>query len=396
MINLDQSQRAAVKFAAGHRFSIVNGGAGCGKTTIIREIFDTLQQEGEKVFLCAFAGKAAARLKEATGKPASTIHALLHYDGALFNAQPFPDHTVIVDESSMIDSILLAEIVRRNPKRLVLVGDQAQLTPVGAGQPFHDLIELHPEHVRTLTTCYRNSEAVFKAASAIRRGEMPLLHDKSAAEEWDVYDSGEAEETQKVILEWVKKGVFDFEQDIILAPKNGERNRETGEFPACTVGRLNEEICRIVNPRSSGDSRRLIPGDRVINNKNNPDKQIWNGTTGTVHAIDDDGRMWIRLDVPVDGTDMVLLDRDEQKELSHAYALTVHKAQGSQYRNVCFVCLMRDRFILNRALIYTAITRTRRRCIVAGQVSALRQSMQLERSKQTVIQLISEKECEHK
>lgn len=393
---LDQSQLAAVRFAAGNRFSIINGGAGCGKTTIIREIVGAIRQKGEPVALCAFAGKAASRLKEATGSPASTVHSMLGYDGAMFNEPPFPERTVIVDESSMIDSCLLAEIVRREPKRLILVGDQAQLTPVGAGQPFHDLIELYPEHVRTLTTCYRNTEAVFKAASAIRRGEMPLLHDKSDNETWDVYDSGEAETTQQVILEWVRKGVFDFETDIILAPKNGERSRETGLFPACTVNRLNEEIIRIVNPRSSAEARKFLPGDRVINTKNNPDKDIWNGTTGTVHAIDEDGKLWLRLDIPItdpnrpeEVKDLVLLNRDEQSNLSHAYALTVHKSQGSQYRQVCFVCLLRDSFVLNRALTYTAVTRTKQRCIVAGQVSALAQSMQREKSKRTVIQLLA-------
>lgn len=393
-IQLDPSQLDAVRFAAGNRFSIINGGAGCGKTTIIREICEAIQTKGENISLCAFAGKAAARLKEATGKPASTIHSMLGFDGAMFNSAPFPEKTVIVDESSMIDSCLLAEIVRRNPKRLILVGDQAQLTPVGAGQPFHDLIELYPEHVRTLTRCYRNSEAVFKAASAIRHGEMPLLHDRSESEVWDVYDTGDAEETQTAILKWVEDGVFDFELDIILAPKNGERNRENGLFQACSVNRLNEEIVQIVNPRKEGDTRRLIPGDRVINSKNNPDKQIWNGTTGTVHAVDEDGGLWLRLDVPIQSaglsTDMVHLDRDEQKNLSHAYALTVHKSQGSQYRNVCFVCLNRDRFNISRSLVYTAVTRTKRRCIVAGQVSALRQSLQVERSKRTVIQLLTE------
>lgn len=226
---------------------------------------------------------------------------------------------------------------------------------------------------------------------------MPLLHDKSDNEVWDVYDSGEAETTQQVILEWVRKGVFDFETDIILAPKNGERNRETGLFPACTVNRLNEEIIKIVNPRSSAEARKFLPGDRVINTKNNPDKDIWNGTTGTVHAIDEDGKLWLKLDIPItdpnrpeEVKDLVLLNRDEQSHLSHAYAMTVHKSQGSQYRQVCFVCLMRDRFILNRSLVYTAVTRTKQRCIVAGQVSALAQSMQREKSKQTVIQLLTE------
>lgn len=395
---LDQSQLAAVRFAAGNRFSIINGGAGCGKTTIIKEIVKTLRSNGKAVGLCAPTGKAAARLKEATGTPTATVHSLLGYDGAMYNEPPFPGKTIIIDESSMMDSCLLAEVVKREPERLILVGDQAQLTPVGAGQPFHDIIDFFPEHVRTLTTCYRNTEAVFKAASAIRRGEMPLLHDKSDNEVWDVYDSGEAEITQQVILEWVKKGVFNFETDIILAPKNGERNKETGLYPACTVNRLNEEIIKIVNPRSSAEARKFLPGDRVINTKNNPDKDIWNGTTGTVHAIDEDGGMWLRLDIPItdpnrpeEVKDLVLLNKDEQSHLSHAYALTVHKSQGSQYRQVCFVCLMRDRFILNRSLAYTAVTRTKQRCIVAGQVSALAQSMQREKSKQTVIQLLAGK-----
>lgn len=395
---LDQSQLAAVKFASEGRFSIVNGGAGCGKTTIIKKVVEALGSARQPYSLCAPTGKAAARLKEATGIHASTVHSLLGYDGAMYREPPFPDKTIIIDESSMLDSCLLAEVVKRAPRRLILVGDQAQLTPVGAGQPFHDIIEYYPERVRTLTTCYRATEAVFKASSAIRRGEMPLLHDKSDNEVWDVYNSGEAETTQQVILEWVKKGVFNFETDIILAPKNGERNKETGLFPACTVNRLNEEIIKIVNPRSSAEARKFLPGDRVINTENNPDKDIWNGTTGTVHAIDEDGKLWLKLDIPItdpnrpgEVKDLVLLNKDEQSHLSHAYALTVHKSQGSQYRQVCFVCLMRDRFILNRSLAYTAVTRTKQRCIVAGQVSALAQSMQREKSKQTVIQLIAGK-----
>lgn len=146
----------------------------------------------------------------------------------------------------------------------------------------------------------------------------------------------------------------------------------------------------------SAEARKFLPGDRVINTKNNPDKDIWNGTTGTVHAIDEDGGMWLRLDIPItdpnrpeEVKDLVLLNKDEQSHLSHAYALTVHKSQGSQYRQVCFVCLMRDRFVLNRSLVYTAVTRTKQRCIVAGQVSALAQSMQREKSKRTVIQLLA-------
>ncbi len=395
MIELDQSQIEAVEQATKRRFSIINGGAGCGKTTIIREISGRLERKGESVALCAFAGKAAARLKEATERPACTIHSMLGYDGTNFREPPFPERTVIVDESSMVNSCLLAEIVRRQPRRLILVGDQAQLAPVGPGQPFHDIIHFIPDTVCTLTTCYRNSEAVFKAATAIRNGRMPLLHDRSENESWDVYNTGEAQQTQQVILDWIRKGIFDFRQDIILVPKNGERSKETGEIPPCTVERLNEEIVKIVNPRSSGETRKFLPGDRVINTKNNPDKDIWNGTTGTVHAIDEDGKMWLELDIPipdpdrVDGTkDRVLLNKQEQEKLHHAYALTVHKSQGSQYQKVLFVCLKRDAHNLDRSLVYTAVTRTKQACYVVGQVEALAQSLQQMKSKQTVIQLM--------
>ena len=251
--HLDQSQLAAVNFASEGRFSIINGGAGCGKTSTVKKVVEVLDSARQPYSLCAPTGKAAARLKEATGIHASTVHSLLGYDGAVYNEPPFPDKTIINDESSMLDSCLHAEVVKRAPRRLILVGDQAQLTPVGAGQPFHDIIEYYPDRVRTLTTCYRATEAVFKASSAIRRGEMPLIHDNSVYEVLVVYVSGEAETTQQVILEGVKKGVFNFETDIILAPKNGERNKETGLFPACTVNRLNEEIIKIVNPRKERD-----------------------------------------------------------------------------------------------------------------------------------------------
>ena len=135
----------------------------------------------------------------------------------------------------------------------------------------------------------------------------------------------------------------------------------------------------------------------MINTKNNPDLNIWNGTTGTVHEVDIDGKLWLKLDIPIIDIeksknddivykDMVLLDKDAQKELRFAYALTVHKSQGSQYRKVCFICLNRDYFMLERALTYTAVTRTQQDCIIVGQLNALRASLSMIKSKETVIQ----------
>ena len=383
----DKSQQSAIDFALANRFAIVNGGAGTGKTTIIQYMAAQVRNPA----LCAFAGKAAARLKEATGHETSTIHRLLRYTGTTFRTTSLHGLNVIVDESSMIASDLLAEIVRREPASLTLVGDQAQLPPVGSGQPFHDLINIRPDRVRTLENCYRNSEAVFKAAAAIRNGEMPLRNDKSEKEQWDVLATGDPAETQRVILGWVKSGYLDFSQDIILCPRNGE----TEDAP-CTVKGLNRSIVDLVNPRREEDEKFCV-GDRVINTKNCSEKDVWNGTTGTIHAIDQDGQIWVKLDIPIKdydadlsgeiSKDMVQFDKKMAKELQLAYALTVHKSQGSQYRRVVFCCLNRDSHtLLGRSLIYTAITRTETQCAVVGNPSAFQQGINRVNHKRTVIQ----------
>lgn len=390
-MQLDQVQREAVDRATSSGFAMINGGAGTGKTTII----DTIAREiGRDVELCAFAGKAAARLKEATGKPAGTIHRLLKYNGVGFMAQSLAGFSVIVDEASMIPADLLAEIVKRKPARLILVGDQAQLPPVGRGQPFHDLLELQPNRVTTLTTCYRNSEAVFKAAMSIRSGDMPLNSDTSENERWSISHTGSAEKTHSRILDMIEAGFIDFDQDIILIPRNGE-NEDT----PCSVKGLNRDIAAIVAPRDEDET--FLIGDRVINGKNFPEEDVWNGTTGKIESIDSDGCPWIRLDTPIKDWEgggekwHVRFDKKMKKHLSLAYALTVHKSQGSQYRNVLFAALKRDAHaLLDRSLIYTAVTRTRSGCCVVGQGNALQDGIRTVRHKRTVIQELSKQEGE--
>ncbi len=396
MIQLDKDQQRAVEFASESPFAIITGGAGTGKTTIIRQLALELRRRGEDPHLCAFAGKAAARLKEATRFNATTIHRLLGANGVTFTVDSLEGKTIIVDESSMVASDLMAEVMRREPARVVLVGDPAQLPPVGKGQPFHDLITLRPETVVELRTCYRATEAVYSAASQIRIGETPPMHQETAAESFDIVATGDAYKTQKHILDWVCGGHVDFGQDIILCARNGGKK---GDPHHSTVYDLNTEIVNLVNPRDADE--KLRAGDRVINTKNMADKDVWNGTTGEVMSIDIDGGVHVRLDVPIrdrdrggtdaDGepfyTDSVLFSREEAKNLHLAYALTVHKAQGSQYRRVIFVCLQRDSFaLLDRSLIYTAVTRTQEHCVIAGQVHALTEGIQRQRPKHTVIQ----------
>jgi len=394
----DETQIEAVRFAVQNRFAIINGGAGVGKTTVIKMIVRGIRAAfpALQVSLCAPTGKAAARLKEASGITATTIHVMLGSRGGdIFAAGPLTNCAIIVDESSMVDSALLAEIVKRKPARLVLVGDQAQLTPVGHGQPFHDIIELFPESVRTLAKCYRNTEAVFQAATQIRNGNVPARHAESASEKWTVTASGSPEEAQKIICAWAADGYLDFATDIVLCPKNGKRNESDKSFPEATVNRLNEELLHIDREKRGIDrGEKFQAGDRVINTVNVPDKQVWNGTTGTVYSINDDNEVFVKLDVPVpdesgESKDIVLFSKDMVKDLRYAYALTIHKSQGSQYRRVVMVVLGRDSFQLDRSLVYTGVTRTRSECTIIGDYNAFIRSIGVIRKKDTVMQCLA-------
>jgi len=394
----DESQLAAVRFAVQEKISVINGGAGVGKTTVIKMIVRGVKKcfPHLQCRLCAPTGKAAARLKEASGIEATTIHVLLGAQGdGRFSGGMLNDTTVIIDESSMVDSALLAEVLKRRPAKIVLVGDQAQLTPVGAGQPFHDIIELHPNLVRTLTKCYRNTEAVFQAASLIRSGNLPKRHAESENERWTVVPVADPAEVQQIVCDWAKNGILDFSTDIVLCPKNGTKDQED-KFQAATVNAFNEDLLmldRSINGRTG--TGKFIPGDRVINTVNNPDHHVWNGTTGTVHAVDSEG-LFVTLDVPfrddVTGemVDCVRFNRDMIRNLRYAYALTIHKSQGSQYRKVIIAIISRDKFQLSRSLIYTGVTRTQKECVVIGDSYALEHGISVQTKKNSVLQCLQD------
>lgn len=361
-IDFDDSQKEAIIAATSNLgLTVINGGAGAGKTTIIKAICNILEYRGCAVSLCAFAGKAAARLREATGHHASTIHSILAFsgEGLGFTAGNLHGRSVIVDEASMVPSSLLYEITKRDPERLILVGDQAQLQPVGVGSPFHDVIDTLPTVVHTLTTCYRNKEAVFAAAAKIRNGEMPE-EGKSAHEEFAVrrFDSPDA--VHAFIEEKVKADAIDFDEDLVLSPRNGE-----GEEPAAaTVKSLNASIQAIENPHEDGV--KFLADDRVMCTKNFPKLDIWNGTTGWITRVDRDGKpFFLPDDADAEYDEIRLGEKEQQQAITPAWCLTIHKAQGSQYRDVYVVCLRRDAArLFDRSMLYTAITRAKRKCVL--------------------------------
>ena len=390
---------ACTRATNGDRVTLISGGAGTGKTTIASEICDRLEKAGESPILCAFAGKAAARLREATQRPASTIHRMLGFNGSIFQAadDSLSGKSVLIDEASMLESHLLSEIIKRKPRRLILIGDHAQLPPVGKGQPYHDMIALRKDMSVNLTRCYRNKEAIFQAASDIRIGVCPTAQITTPGESWAMINTGDAKRTQDTILTWIfnDNAGWDWEQDIVLVPRNGD-----DDDSASTVRGLNFAIANRIHPRD--EKTKFVVGDRVINGKNLPQIDMWNGSTGAISAIDIDGGIWVKTDCQVIDasrstpektvyTDRVLFGKSIRGNLSLAYALTTHKAQGSQYRRVIVLCLDRDTHcLLDRSWVYTAVTRAREAAVVVGQVSAFRAAIQKVAEKHTVIQELAQ------
>ncbi|MFY9548804.1 ATP-dependent DNA helicase, partial [Miniphocaeibacter sp.] len=266
----------------------------------------------------------------------------------------------------------------------------AQLPPVGEGQPFHDIIHYFPNIVSRLTTCYRATEAVFKAATCIRNGDQPLMQDESEHEKWKMVATGDARSTHQYILNLAKTGYLDFNQDIILTPRNDDEANG-----AAAIVPLNKDLVDIANPREAEDTDRFKAGDRILNTKNMPNLDIWNGTTGTVVSVEPKGRLYIKTDYPVTGDDgetttSVTVPKEEVKHFKHAYALTVHKSQGSQYRKVVFVVLQRDAYaLLDRAMIYTGVTRAKQECLVVGELRAFADAIRRNTSKATVFQQLA-------
>jgi exodeoxyribonuclease V alpha subunit len=394
-MDLHENQAKAIELATaknGPRLVCIQGGAGTGKTTIIREIRSRL----DSVTLCAPTGKAAARMREACGTSAETIHRMLMYDGTGFRCETLAGLTIICDEATMVDSSLLAEVLKRTPRRVILVGDFAQLPPVGAGQPFHDVVSRRSDIVAELTHCYRATEAVYEAATAIRHGRPPKREHASREERWHVQDTGTVQATHDAILDLVRRNELEFAKgaDIILAPRNGRRN----ETDPGTVFWLNHDIARILIPRA--DDEFLCVGDRVINTENNSELDIWNGTTGVVADLEPRGAVWIETDQPVRGgaggqTTSVRLTKGQARKLDLAYALSVHKSQGSQYDRVVFACHQKDAFSLSRSLIYTAVTRTRRECLVMGGYGALCAGINRQGAKRTVLGYLMDRETQN-
>lgn len=369
----DETQLEAVRLALKSKVMVLTGGPGTGKTTTTKAIIGALRSSGMKVLLAAPTGRASKRMSEATGMEAKTIHRMLEYnpkDGYQRNADnPLTGDALIVDECSMIDILLMNNLLKAVPDgmRLILVGDIDQLPSVGAGNVLRDIIDSGAVPVIRLTRIFRQAQSsrIVMSAHAVNAGRLP---DLSNGRETDFFFLRE-EDPEKVaesIVDLVGRrlpGAYGIGADSIQVLTPMQRG---------VVGAASLNIALQQSLNGNGDSLSrggytFRKGDRVMQLRNDYDKEVFNGDLGYITEVNLEDRV---LKVDFDGRETEY-DSTELDELSLAYATTIHKAQGSEYPVVVIPVMMNHFVMLQRNLIYTGITRAKKVCVLIGQLKAL-------------------------
>ena len=372
-IEYDEVQVEAIRQAIASKVMVLTGGPGTGKTTTTKAIIAALQSAGMRILLAAPTGRAAKRMSEATGMEAKTIHRLLEYnpqDGYKRNDEnPLEGDAQIVDECSMIDIILMNNLTKALPTtmRLVLVGDIDQLPSVGAGNVLRDIIDSGVIPVVRLTRIFRQAQTsrIVMSAHAINRGCFP---DISNGQHTDFFFMKQ-EEPEKV-AETIVSLVRDRLPKAYRQPAANIQVLTPMQRGVVGAANLNMALQQALNHNTAALVRRgytYKEGDRVMQLRNNYDKDVYNGDLGYVRSVDMEERT---LTVDFDGQ-MVEYEASELDELTLAYATTIHKSQGSEYPIVVMPVLMTHYVMLQRNLIYTGITRAKKICVLVGQTKAL-------------------------
>jgi exodeoxyribonuclease V alpha subunit len=394
-LELSPSQRSAVTLVLASKVSVITGGPGVGKTTLLKAILSVLRREHVSVTLCAPTGRAAKRLTESTGIEAKTIHRLLEFDPKAYDfrrgrGNPLDTSLVVVDETSMVDVVLMQKLVAAIPDRaaVVFVGDVDQLPSVGPGAVLSDLISSGSVPTVRLTEIFRQAaeSKIIVNAHRINQGLMPLGTENDALSDFYYVPARSPEEILAKVMQLVTERIpkrFGFHpvRDIqVLTPMN------RGGLGARS---LNAELQKALNGQAEPKINRFgsffAPGDKVIQMVNNYDKDVFNGDIGMVDSIDTD-----------EGVMTVLFDRlrveypfGELDEISLAYATSIHKSQGSEYPAVVIPLAMQHFTLLERNLVYTAVTRGKKLVVIVAEPKALHTAVQNCRSKLRLTGLVS-------
>lgn len=380
-LSLSESQRKAVARAVTGKVTVITGGPGVGKTTVVNSILRIIRAKGVKVLLCAPTGRAAKRLSESTNSDARTIHRLLEFDPRIMGFkrnqdEPLDSELIVVDEVSMVDTVLMNQLLRAVPDHcaVLLVGDVDQLPSVGPGSVLADMIGSGAVATVRLTEIFRQaaSSQIIVNAHRINQGEMPERLGKAESDFYFI-GSDTPEDIHDKLLQVVtariprRFGLDPIDDVQVLTPMN------RGGLGARS---LNVELQQRLNPDAQPRVTRFgwtyAPGDKVIQTVNNYDKEVFNGDIGRVARIDEEEGL---VCIDYDGRH-VEYETGELDEVSLAYAITVHKSQGSEYPAVVMPLGMQHYMLLERNLLYTAVTRGRKLVVVIGQTKALAMAVQ--------------------
>lgn len=369
----DEVQQEAIQKALDSKVMVLTGGPGTGKTTTTQGIIAAFKARHMSILLAAPTGRAAKRMTEATGMEAKTIHRLLEYnpmDGYKRNEEnPLEGDALIVDECSMIDILLFYNLMKAIPSnmRLILVGDIDQLPSVGAGNVLRDIIDSQQIPVVRLTRIFRQAQSsrIVMNAHAINAGQFPNIRNGLDTDFFFI-NQEDADEMVKLIIGLVrdrlpKKYGYPPKEVQVLTPM------QRGTVGA---GNLNIELQSALNPTGPSLARggyTFRQGDKVMQIRNNYDKNVFNGDIGYITAVDTNERT---LTVTFDNR-LVEYDITELDEIVLAYAITIHKSQGSEFPVVVMPVTMKHFVMLQRNLIYTGITRAKKICVLVGTTKAL-------------------------
>lgn len=355
-MELDAKQQEAVELMCTSAFGLVTGGPGTGKTTCLKEAVTRMNATRQRYWLCAPTGKASLRMKEATGANATTIHRLLWRD-----AEKIPNLDVIIcDEASMVDLEimgLLAEALAKcaSPPRLILMGDPNQLPPVGPGKPFEDAVLSRQCEEVCLQTVHRQAQDswVYRAAPQILVGVVPEIHSQPDFE--FVERSSSADILAFISNLYANQGYSDMELQVIAPMRKEGKGASTTEINKL-VQSMHHQGKGKMQVATNRWRKLFAPGDKVIHTKNDYDLGVVNGQQGIVMEVRGDHDIAVQLD---DGR-QVTYDKGSLDDLDLSYGITIHKSQGSEWRDLVVVMDPAHRFMHQRRLLYTAVTRASR------------------------------------
>ncbi|MFP4077239.1 MAG: ATP-dependent RecD-like DNA helicase [Halochromatium sp.] len=377
-LTLAPSQREALSTLLRSKVAVLTGGPGVGKTTLVNSLLRILQAKRVAVQLAAPTGRAAKRLQETTGGEAKTVHRLLEFDPSAYRFKRDADHPLegdllVLDEASMLDTVLMHQLLRALPDAaaLLLVGDVDQLPSVGPGRVLADLIAAGVIPTVRLSEVFRqalNSKIVVNA-HRIHQGQRPLAPAKGEISDFYLIEADDAEDLAGKLLASVTQRIpqrFGFnprEEIQVLTPMN------RGALGAQALNlALQERLNPEAQPRLQRFGSTYAPGDKVIQRVNNYDKEVFNGDIGRIASIDAEAGLVV---VEIDGRS-VEYEASALDELGLAYAISIHKAQGSEYPVVVIPLAMQHSALLERHLLYTGVTRGRQLVVLIAEPKALR------------------------